>query len=105
MEQRSSFRIPFEQSVHFGYLSRPYYNGILSNISEKGLAVKSDNPIPENTVVTIIIYYLNRPIELEGMVKRVSKNDFSNEYEIGISLTSNNVEYTSIYNSMLDRNS
>jgi hypothetical protein len=90
--------------VQFGYLSRPYFDGTLLNISETGLAVKADNPIPENTDVTIIIYYLNRPIELEGRVKRVTQCYFSNEYEMGIILTCNNVEYNSIYHSMLKRN-
>ena len=85
MEQRTSFRIPFEERVQFGYLSRPYLDGTLTNISENGLAVKADDPLSEDTAVTIIIYYLGRPIKLEGRVKRVSKCTFSDEYEIGIS--------------------
>lgn len=87
-----------------GYLGRPYYDGALFNISETGLAFKADNPLPENTAVTVIIYYLNRPIKLEGEVKRVSQCYYSNEYEMGIRLTNSNHEYSSIYDSILKSN-
>lgn len=103
MEQRTSYRIPFEEKVQYGYLSRPYFDGTLSNISENGIAVKADNPIPENTAVTVLVYYLNKPIELEGEVKRLSQCYFTNKFEMGISLTVSNSEYNSIYLSMLSR--
>jgi len=58
VEQRSSFRIPFEEKVQFGYLSRPYFDGTLSNISENGLAIIADSPLPEDTAVTVILVNL-----------------------------------------------
>ncbi len=103
VEQRTSYRIPFEEKIQYGYLGRPYFDGNLSNISENGLAVKADNPIPEHSAVTVIIYYLSRPIELEGEVRRLSQCNNTKKFEIGISLTNGNQEYSAIYLSALNR--
>lgn len=103
MEQRTSFRISFEESVQYGYLGKPYYDGVLSNISDSGLAIKVDNPIPENTSITIIIYYQSKPIEIEGKVIRVSQDYYSSKFEMGVYITSRNIEYKSIYESMMRR--
>ncbi len=103
MEQRTSYRIPFEEKVQFGYLGRPYTDWTLANISENGIAVKADNPMPEYTAVTVVIYHMGKPIELEGEIKRVTQCHFTNTFELGINLKNNNSEYSSIYLSMLNR--
>lgn len=98
MEQRSSIRMPFKERAKFGHIDRPYYEATISDISESGICLVSYEPLAENTIASIIVYYGHKPLNLHGKVKWVNQITDTKQFRMGIELDKKAQDLNLIYN-------
>lgn len=98
MEHRASVRKPFKERVKFGFIDRPYYEAITSDISDSGIGLLSYEPLPEETVASIIIFYGHKPLNINGKVKWVTQIADTKQYKMGIELDHTAKPLYEIYN-------
>jgi hypothetical protein len=69
MEKRSFERIDADIDVRFSY-GYMFYTGAISNLSEKGLFVRTKNCLPDNSIVLIMLRLENELVKLLARVTR-----------------------------------
>jgi hypothetical protein len=90
-----------QERAQIGQSGKDFFDAISYDISESGISVKSHDYIPEKTQVNIILDHRDNPLNLEGVVVWVSGKNSSNQYKMGIKITSPSGELTNIYNYLL----
>jgi Tfp pilus assembly protein PilZ len=67
-KERSSKRVPFRKTVHFGLKSPPEHTSFVTEISEKGLCIKTNKVFPPGTKLYLTIEASDKSYEAEGVV-------------------------------------
>lgn len=98
MEKRSCERIDANIEVRFSY-GYIFYNGIIVNMSQRGLFIRTKNRLPDNSVLLIFFRLGNDLLKLLARVKHLEKSN--KKYEgMGIELLNPQKEYFQFLESM-----
>jgi hypothetical protein len=103
-----------EKRQHRRYISRceiefskngTNYRGISSNLSLKGLFIKTRNPFTEHTVMNMIVHLPNGAIaKLKGVTRRAVRNPINNQKNgMGIEIIEKDSHYLDFINSIVSR--
>lgn len=101
MERRGALRLRLQEKCQIGQQGNGFYDAVSYDISDSGICVKSSEFIPKNTAVKVILQHQEAPLNLEGEIVWVSGKSSTNQYKMGIRITSPNGELTNIYNYLL----
>ncbi len=82
MEKRSFERIDADVDVRFSY-GYIFYTGSITNLSEKGLFIRTKNCLPMNSLILIMYRVEDELIKILARVKRSTK---SNRYDDGMGI-------------------
>jgi hypothetical protein len=98
MEKRSFERIAANVDVRFSY-GYIFYTGKISNLSEKGLFIRTRNCLPDNSIVLIMFRVENELLKLLARVKRSAKSG-NNHDGIGIEILNPQEKYLNYIDSL-----
>lgn len=82
MEKRSFERIDADVDVRFSY-GYIFYTGSITNLSEKGLFIRTKNCLPTNSLILIMFREDDELLKILARVKRSTK---SNRYDDGMGI-------------------
>lgn len=84
MQKRYCERIPGNVEARF-FCSNALYNGIITNLSEKGMCISTDMCLPYNSMFEVLIPLKENVLEVPAKVRWVKKTN--NEYDtMGVKL-------------------
>ncbi len=98
MEKRSFERIDADLDVRFSY-GYIFYTGKISNLSEKGLFIRTRNCLPDNSIVLVMFQVEDELVKLLARVKRSAKSG-NNHDGMGIEILNPQKKYLNYIDSL-----
>ena len=100
---RDSERIRLNQKVKFGSDESIKTDALSLNLSNSGIALKSYKTVTPGSKISLIIYSVDKPIRLDGVVVWNTSKDCRNEAEMGIRITSRKDNIKKLYQEYLHK--
>ena len=98
MEKRSFERIDADVDVRFSY-GYIFYTGNITNLSERGLFIRTKNCLPDNSLILIMYRVEDELLKILARVKRSIKSNRYND-GMGIEVLNPQSKYHDFVNNM-----